>query len=107
MVVLLKSSTISAGWLQKVRDLGRMFTLDVNMPEVKAAMFAHGSRVVADTHIWHKIIGHVNMQRLKLMQSKKIVIGLPKFKVHGMHKICEACQLGKVRQIMHFHMIEM
>ena len=31
-----------------------MFTLDVSMPEVKVALFAHGSRVVADIDIWHK-----------------------------------------------------
>ncbi len=53
------------------------------------------SGVVADTDIWHKRIGHVNMQRLKLMQNKEIVTGLPKFKVEGMQKICEACQFGK------------
>ena len=29
------------------------------------------------------------------MQSKEIVTRLPKFKVDGMHKVCEACQLGK------------
>ena len=29
------------------------------------------------------------------MQSKEIVTGLPKFKFNGMHKVCEACQLGK------------
>jgi hypothetical protein len=29
------------------------------------------------------------------MQNSKIVTGLPKFKVDGMHKICEACQFGK------------
>ncbi len=67
-----------------------MFMLDVEIPEVKAAMFANGYGVVADTNIWHKRIGHVNMQRLKLMQSKEIFIGLPKFKVEGMQKICEA-----------------
>ncbi len=69
--------------------------LDVEILEVKAAMFANGSGIVADTDIWHKRIGHVNMQRLKVMQSKEIVTGLPKFKVEGMQKICEACQFGK------------
>ena len=34
-----------------------MFMLDVEIPEVKAAMFANGSGVVADTDIWHKKIG--------------------------------------------------
>jgi hypothetical protein len=29
------------------------------------------------------------------MQNSEIVIGLPKFKVDRMHKICEACQFGK------------
>ena len=72
-----------------------MFTLDVNVPEIKAAMFAHGKGVVADTDIWHKRIGHINLQRLKMMQSKGVVTGLPTFRVDGMQKICEACQFGK------------
>ena len=72
-----------------------MFTLDVNMLEVKSAMLTHGTRVVADVDMWHKRIGHVNVQRMKLMQSKEIVTGLPKLKVEEMHKVCEACQLGK------------
>jgi hypothetical protein len=29
------------------------------------------------------------------MQNSEIVTSLPKFKVDGMHKICEACQFGK------------
>ena len=65
------------------------------MPELSAAMFAHGTSVVADIDIWHKRIGHVNVQRLKSMQAQNIVAGLPKFKVAEMHKICEACQFGK------------
>ena len=68
-----------------------MFTLDVNMPEVKAALFAQGAGV----DIWHKRIGHVNEQRLRSMQSKQIVASLPKFKVDGMHNVCAACQFGK------------
>ena len=75
--------------------MGCMFTLDVDIPEIKATMFAHGIGVVANINIWHKRIGHVNLQRLKMMQSKEIVTGLPKFRVEGMQKICEACQFGK------------
>ncbi len=44
----------------KGKRVGRMFTLDVSMPEVEAAMFAQGAGVVADMDIWHKRIGHVN-----------------------------------------------
>ncbi len=44
----------------KGKKVGRMFTLDVSMPEVEAVMFAQGAGVVADMDIWHKRIGHVN-----------------------------------------------
>ena len=77
------------------KKVGRMFTLDVNMPELNAAMFAQGTGVVADVEIWHKRIGHVNVQRLKTMQSKELVTGLPVFKVAEMQKVSEACQFGK------------
>ncbi|MCO5602687.1 hypothetical protein L7F22_056823 [Adiantum nelumboides] len=77
------------------KKVGRMFTLDVNIPEVNAVMFAHGSCVVADIEIWHKRIGHANVQRLKTMQSQELVTGLPVFKVADMQKVCEACQFGK------------
>ena len=50
--------------------VGKMFTLNVNMPEVKAALFAQGTGVVANVDIWHNCIGHVNDQRLRSMQSK-------------------------------------
>ncbi|MCO5550467.1 hypothetical protein L7F22_003954 [Adiantum nelumboides] len=77
------------------KKVGRMFTLDVNIPEVNAIMFAHGSSVVADIEIWHKKIGHANVQRLKTMQSQELVTGLLVFKVADMQKVCEACQFGK------------
>ena len=48
--------------ITKGKQVGRMFTLDVNMHVVKAAMFAQGKRVVADINMWHKRIGHVNEQ---------------------------------------------
>jgi hypothetical protein len=37
------------------------------------------------------------------MQSSKIVTGLPKFKVDGMHKICEAYQFGKQTKNVFLH----
>ncbi len=47
---------------------GRMFTLDVNMPEVNSMLFTH-EKGVADIGIWHKRVGHVNFQRLKFMKK--------------------------------------
>ena len=75
--------------------MGRMFTLDVNVPKLNVVMFAQGTGVVADVEIWHKRIGHVHVQRLKTMQSKELVTSLPVFKVAEMQKICEACQFRK------------
>ena len=91
--------------IAKGKRMGRMFTLDVDIPEIKAAMFAHGTEVVAYTDIWHKRIGHVNLQRLKMMQSKEIVIGLPKFRVEGMQIMKHANLESKLEEP--FLMIEM
>ena len=40
----------------------RVFTLDLGTTKVSAAMCAHGKGVVGDIDIWHKHIGHVNIQ---------------------------------------------
>jgi hypothetical protein len=55
-----------------------MFTLDVNMPKVNYMLFTHG-KGVGNIGIWHKWVGHVNLQHLKLMVKQNLVRGLPKF----------------------------
>jgi len=78
---------------------GRMFTLDVNMPKVNSMLFTHG-KGTRDIGIWHKRVGHVNLQRLKLMEKHNLVGGLPKFGTEEvMSEVYEACQLGK--QVRH------
>ncbi|MCO5591274.1 hypothetical protein L7F22_045255 [Adiantum nelumboides] len=77
------------------KKVGKMFTLDVNIPEVNAVMFAHGSSIVVDIEIWHKRIGHANVQKLKTMQSEELVTCLSVFKVADMQKVYEACQFRK------------
>ena len=72
-----------------------MFTLDANVPKIKATMFAQGSGVVTYIDIWHKCIGHVNVQWLKTMQRQELVIGFPTFRVAKMHKVYEECQFKK------------
>ena len=59
----------------KCRRNCRMFTLDADIPKVQAAMFAHERGVIADIEIWHNRIRHVNIQRLKSMQTQSIVAG--------------------------------
>ncbi len=65
------------------------------MFKVNSMLFTHGKEV-RDIGIWHKRVGHVNFQHLKLMEKQNLVGGLPKFgKKKVMSKVCEACQLGK------------
>jgi len=52
-----------------------MFTLDVHMPEVNSMLFTHG-KGAGYIRIWHKRVGHVNLQRLKLMEKQNLVGGL-------------------------------
>ena len=73
-----------------------MFTLDVSMPTKSVVLFTRKNVVIFDMDIWHKQIGHVNVQRLKAMESKRIVTGLaPRFSSLEMQKICDACQFEK------------
>jgi hypothetical protein len=51
---------------------GRMFTLDVNMPEVNSMLFTHG-KGAGNIGVWHKQVGHVNLQHRKLMNEQNLV----------------------------------
>ena len=79
----------------KGKRVGRMFTLDVSMPTKNVAMFAQENAIITYMDIWHKWIGHVNVQRLKSMDSKGIVNGFLRFVIVYMQKACAACQFDK------------
>ncbi len=58
-------------------------------------LFTHG-KGARNIGIWHKRVGHVNLQRLKLMEKQNLVESLLQFGIEEvMSKVCEACQLGK------------
>ena len=67
----------------------------LNSHEMKSVMFAKGLRVNANIEFWHKRIGHINLQKLKGMQVKGFIIGLPTFTEKENAGMCEACQFGK------------
>jgi hypothetical protein len=68
-----------------------MFTSDVNMFEVNSMLFTHG-KGVGDIGIWHKWVGHVNIQRLKLIEKQSLIGGVPKFGIKEViQNIYEAC----------------
>ncbi|KAM0973674.1 hypothetical protein ACFX2C_016966 [Malus domestica] len=45
------------------------------------------------TLIWHRRMGHLNVNSLKLLQEKEMVLGLPEIKTTN--NVCEGCTLGK------------
>ena len=68
-----------------------MFILDSN--KVKSTMFTKGLKVDTDLKVWHKRIGHINLQKLKGMQSKGVFIRLPTLREKEIEGVCEACLL--------------
>ena len=73
-----------------------MFILNTN--GVRTAMFAKGQKVKSYIDLWHKRFNHVSFPRLREMQTKNIVFGLPEFSGLNRH-VCEACQLGQQHQL--------
>ena len=63
--------------INRRRREGWMFILDSH--EMKSTMFAKGHKVYIDIEIWHKRIDHINLQKLKEMQSSTTSPGTPKF----------------------------
>ena len=75
------------------RRKGRMFILDSQ--EIKSAMLAKGTKVNTDIELCHKRIDQINLNKLKAMQSKGVVIELPSFKEKEIEGVCAACQFGR------------
>ena len=73
-----------------------MFILESN--GVKSAMFATGLKADIDIDLCHKRIGHINLQKLKGIKSKGVVIGLPTFTEKEINGVCGACQFSKQHQ---------
>jgi hypothetical protein len=65
------------------------------MLEMNSMLFTHG-KGAGNIGIWHKRVGHVNLQCFKLMEKQNLVGGFPKFGIEEvMSEVCETCQLGK------------
>ena len=44
--------------------------------------------------LWHRRLGHVNMNLITQLNKNELVRGLPKI-FFEKDKVCEACQMGK------------
>jgi len=47
-----------------------------------------------ETWLWHRRLAHIHMHHLNRLESKELVIGLPKLKLER-DRLCEVCQKGK------------
>ena len=63
--------------------------------EMKWATFAKGHKAESDIKLWHKRIVHINLHKLKGMQTEGVVIKLPTFSGQEIEGVCAACQFGK------------
>ena len=70
-----------------------MFILDSH--KMKSSMFAKSTKADSSIELWQKRIGHINLNKLKAMQSKGVIIGLPTFKEKEIEGVCEACHFSK------------
>jgi hypothetical protein len=57
-------------------------------------LFTH-TRIIGDIGIWHKQVGHLNLQSFKMMEEQNLVGGLLGTQ-EVMLEVCETCQLGKL-----------
>ena len=73
-----------------------MFIVDSH--EMKSVMFPKSTKANSEIELWHKRIGHTNLNKLKAMQSKGVIIELPKFKEKEIEGVSKACQFGKQHQ---------
>ena len=64
----------------------RMFILDSH--EMKSAMFAKSTKADSDIELWYKRIGHINLNKLKAMKSKGVIIIIPRFKEKEIEGVC-------------------
>jgi len=53
--------------IAKGKKEGKLFRIEVRLPELSSTMFSKSHGVVQDIDMWHKRIGHVNIKRLKNM----------------------------------------
>ena len=70
-----------------------MFILDAT--EVNTPMYAKGLKAKSDIELWHKRVGHINLCKLRSMQTKGVVHGFQPFTLKHPDNVCDVCQLGK------------
>ena len=68
-----------------------VFTIDINIDKGVEKCFVSISN---ESWLWHRRLGHANMDLLNKLSTKQLVKGLPSVTFQK-DKICNACQFGK------------
>ncbi|PRQ42077.1 putative RNA-directed DNA polymerase [Rosa chinensis] len=77
--------------MQTKMSANRMFVIRANMLPQASACFQTVSE--DNTHLWHCRYGHLSFKGLRTLQYRKMVKGLPDFKMSS--KLCKDCMVGK------------
>ena len=75
----------------KVRMKGKSFSFD----PIKEELVAFSTKA-SKTEMWHKRLGHCHLQRMQLMKTKELTVGLPTFEDHLPN--CQACPYEKQKR---------
>ena len=65
-----------------------VYTIDISKYEGHDRCFSD------ESWLWHRRLGHVNMNLITQLNKNELVRGLPKISFEK-DKVCEACQMGK------------
>ena len=68
-----------------------VFTIDINVAKDVEKCFVSISN---ESWLWHRRLGHANMDLLNKLSTKQLVKGLPSVTFQK-DKVCDACQFGK------------
>ena len=68
-----------------------VYTIDISKYEGNDRCF---SSMHDESWLWHRRLGHVNMNLITQLNKKELVRGLPKISFEK-YKVCEACRMGK------------
>ncbi|KNA25384.1 hypothetical protein SOVF_006690, partial [Spinacia oleracea] len=71
------------------RSRNRLYKVILEVESIKCLQLTS----TRESSTWHAQLGHVNMDTMKLMISKELVIGIPNIKIE--RQVCTSCLLGK------------
>ena len=77
----------SSSWAIEMKNV---YTIDISKYEGHNRCF---SSTHDESWLWHRRLGHVNMNLITQLNKNELVRGLPKISFEK-DKVCEACQMG-------------